>query len=225
MSKDKIKNVVVPFLILAVLLLPLLFQEKGFYVLEINKLHNNFLDKLFIGFSALGNGITIALCAIYLLLKYRFKFLYEFAVAFIIQLGIVSLFKQVLFANALRPYKYFSTLNKEHLLNTVEGVHINLYDSFPSGHTATIFLIATFFALFYRNITLSFILFIIALFGGISRMYLVQHFYMDVYVGMLFGASSVFLAHYIVSRQNYSWFNKSLGLNFFSLENKSESTI
>lgn len=225
MSSSKIKNIVIPFVIILIVLFPFIFIDKGIIFMKINKVHNLFLDKVFIFLSALGNGLTIALCAIFLLFKHKLRFFYEFAIAFLIQLGVVSLFKQILFADAHRPYKFFTVLNKEHLLNTVEGVKLNLYDSFPSGHTATIFLLVTFFALFYNNRKLSWFLFILAFFVGVSRIYLVQHFYIDVYFGLFFGTTSALLAHYVVENHTYSWYYKRVYFPFFNVKKKTESTM
>lgn len=221
----RIKNIVIPFILFIIVLLPFVFVEKGTHVLNVNKFHNDSLDRFFIFFSAVGNGITIAICAIILLLIYKLKVIYEFVLAFIIQLSIVTFFKQILFFGLPRPYKYFEILGKEELLNTVIGVRIYEYNTFPSGHTATIFLIVTFFALLYNRKNLSWGLFVFAFFVGLSRIYLVQHFYIDVYFGVLFGSGSAFFAHYLVEKKMYSWSEKKLFKDFTFSKKNSQSSM
>lgn len=64
--------------------------------------------------------------------------------------------------------------------------------SFPSGHTASAFSAA--FSAFLNNKKLGFILIIIAVISGFSRMYLFVHYPSDVLAGMIIGLISAFLA-------------------------------
>lgn len=93
------------------------------------------------------------------------------------------------------------------VLPTVDGVDLHYYDSFPSGHACTFFTFFTMLALIcavrgYKHGVMEkphsllvrtlivigvFCLLILAVMGAYSRVYLSQHFFIDVYVGSLVG--------------------------------------
>ncbi|WP_431111603.1 phosphatase PAP2 family protein, partial [Winogradskyella poriferorum] len=80
----------------------------------------------------------------------------------------------------MRPYLYFKNAGLGDLLHLVEGVKIRYVNTFPSGHTATIFYLTSFFALLSRNRTACWVLVVLGFIVGVSRIYLVQHFFVDV---------------------------------------------
>jgi undecaprenyl-diphosphatase len=61
------------------------------------------------------------------------------------------------------------------------------YSSFPSGHTASAFAMATIFALYLKRNYLSISLLLTAFLIGYSRIYLGHHFLVDVLVGAIIG--------------------------------------
>ena len=81
--------------------------------------------------------------------------------------------------------------------------------SFPSGHTAASFSIATTIALNMPRLAI--FVFVIAIIVGISRVYLGVHYPTDVAAGIILGTLPALLVHYkfieIVSK-----FGDSLGL-------------
>ena len=86
------------------------------------------------------------------------------------------------------------------VLNMVEGVDIHSYHSFPSGHTATAFLAAALLIVTIKNKTLSVLAILVACMVGISRVYLLQHFLIDIYFGSIVGIASV-LIFYLPSQR------------------------
>ncbi len=96
-------------------------------------------------------------------------------------------FKKVIFYEYLRPTAYFGDTVT---WNLVEGVKMHTRFSFPSGHTATAS------SAFYLLSRLSsqqawkFLCFLMALLAGLSRVYLAQHFLIDIYFGALWGLVS-----------------------------------
>jgi membrane-associated phospholipid phosphatase len=79
-------------------------------------------------------------------------------------------------------------------LNFVEGVKVNAFDSFPSGHTTSAFVLAFIVILLLKNPYMKALVFIMAVLIGFSRVYLLQHFLIDIYIGSVFGILSVLIA-------------------------------
>lgn len=213
-----------PFILIVVLLFPLIWINKGEILLLVNGLRTPFWDTFFIRASSFGNAITVAF-AVLLVLRFRFKWLAIFLLAFAFQVMLVLLFKKGLYAGELRPYLYFQRSGLGHLLHLVEGVKIRYVNSFPSGHTATIFFLVSFFALLSRNKTASWILMVFGLMVGLSRIYLVQHFYVDVYFGILFGTLSSIGAYVIVKRFPKKWHAKQLQIDLRRIQQNTQNVF
>ena len=106
--------------------------------------------------------------------------------------------------HAPRPLTWFAENMPDVTLPLVEGVRMNQWLSFPSGHTTT------FFVLFYslsiilcaENVKgktiLSLLCFLCAGFGAYTRIYLSQHFALDVFAGILIASFSTILLYYFL---------------------------
>ncbi len=88
-----------------------------------------------------------------------------------------------------RPMAFFTKNNLLDQINFIDGVYVNSgATSFPSGHTMSAFALYSLLVfLLPSQKRYATILFTIALLVGISRIYLVQHFWPDVYVGGIVG--------------------------------------
>ncbi|MER3463261.1 MAG: PA-phosphatase, partial [Chitinophagaceae bacterium] len=101
----------------------------------------------------------------------------------------------------LRPI----SLEDQHIIiHKITGVEISTYNSFPSGHTSTAFTLALLLAYFTSKKLWAFILPLIALSVGYSRIYLAQHFVTDICGGIVVGLVSSFLSLLIYN----SWLKK-----------------
>ncbi len=101
-----------------------------------------------------------------------------------------------------RPKVFFQDID----LHFVEGVSIHSRYSFPSGHTLTAFSLATLLVfLFPKQKMLAIVAFICSLLVGISRIYLAQHFFKDVYAGALMG--TLFTAVLFIWMEKQRWYN------------------
>jgi membrane-associated phospholipid phosphatase len=102
--------------------------------------------------------------------------------------------KQLFWPNISRPIA--SNINPIHF-HTVPGVEMHAWNSFPSGHTATAFTIyfVTVY-LFPKNWVVA-VGFVYALACGYSRIYLGQHFPLDIGGGILVGITSILLSLYL----------------------------
>jgi membrane-associated phospholipid phosphatase len=117
-----------------------------------------------------------------------------------------------LFFDTLRPAAFFKDLKQE--WHYVDGVIINIHQSFPSGHTTTAFAIFTLLMLFAKNRTWGYVCVTLAWLAGYSRCYLFQHFPVDVLGGAMIGMLSSLVVYYWLSKQYYTnpkdWYEKSL---------------
>lgn len=164
--------------------------------LFINKnLTSTFADFFFKYATYLGDGVFAALILIALFIKDK-KFALEFGVSWLIVIIIVQLFKRWLFADIDRPGAVIGLEN----LHLVEGVKLNLHHSFPSGHTATAFVVFSFFATKIKNIVWQLFFLILAIIVAFSRVYLSQHFVTDVLIGSIIGIFFTLLTVYLFEK-------------------------
>jgi membrane-associated phospholipid phosphatase len=178
----------------------------------INGLHSDFTDGFFSTITHLGNGAFLVPLVIILLFK---KLYMPVALAFsAIAQGLLVLFlKRVIFFDAVRPIAFIETSS----LHRVHGVEIHSSLSFPSGHAVTVFGICVFLSLCYRNVWFSMVLLAAAVLTGLSRVYLLQHFLMDVAFGGSIGFLTAWVAyHFFAGKSNPGWLNERLELNLSS---------
>ena len=174
----------IPYLILLGLgVLVVSISEHGDTVLWMNTIHSDPLNYFFRIWTYGGDGIVYGVIALLLLIFYK-RFGYIFLLVGAVQ-GLISAFmKRVLFKGTPRPKKYFEGTET---LDLIAGVDIHDFNSFPSGHTMTAFAIAAFLSLMISKKGWSIFLLFGAVFVGISRIYLNQHFLVDVIVGSFIG--------------------------------------
>ena len=143
------------------------------------------------------------------------KFRYSIAVLltpFIVFL--LSMFLKNTFAHP-RPKEFFNMSGQLADINLIESIHtIGGFGSFPSGHTMSAFAVWGIIALMCKNKTWAAALFILlAILGGVSRVYLVQHFIKDISFGAVLGVLVALFVYYLQSRftqKENHWLNKSL---------------
>ena len=127
--------------------------------------------------------------------------------------GLLSFLSKELFRHD-RPYLYFRKLGVFDQINAVEGVVLNGgNNSFPSGHTMSAFALYAFLALCLpRKKGAGLVLFLAALLVGISRIYLVQHFLKDIYLGSILGVLAALLMYFLQYRMDAPWMDRRLYL-------------
>jgi membrane-associated phospholipid phosphatase len=194
---SELKAYLFPVLLFAISgALLLIILEKGDFFLWLNAKHTASLDPFFKYITWLGDGLFWAI-VIVLLLLFRRQFgllaLGVNSIAALMVQGIKNLF------NVPRPSKVYQDLD----LNYVDGVELYKHLSFPSGHTAAAFTGCLLIAYLFRNRYISLACFIIAFLVGISRIYLAQHFLIDVYVGGLSGVMIGLIVIYLFKKMKY----------------------
>ena len=114
---------------------------------------------------------------------------------------LVTLFTQVckyvIVPDEPRPIKAISDIS---LIHTVPGVELHTISSFPSGHTAAAFAFYLLFCLLLSQTSWIYVGWILAMLVGYSRIYLAQHFPLDVGAGMIVAAISVSLSLVVQKR-------------------------
>jgi membrane-associated phospholipid phosphatase len=175
-----------------------------------NSFHTTFLDSFFFYITYLGDGTT-ALLVVIMLLAVKYRYALIVGLSNIIASSITQVLKQTLFADVVRPKKYFEGIYD---LYFVPGVDNYFYYSFPSGHATTAFALYFSLSLIVKNNTLKLLFFIIALLIGYSRVYLSQHFFGDVYAGSLIGVVVTILLYQTIQKIQADWLERSLISSF-----------
>ena len=178
--------------------------------LMLNSRHNAFGDFFFPYITYLGDGVTV-IAAVMLLLLVRYRFALLLALSNLLSAGITQLLKHTLFADVVRPKEYFKNILDIHY---VEGVENYLYNSFPSGHTTAAFTTCFCISLMTENRLLKFLMFVMALTIGFSRVYISQHFFNDIYAGSLIGVSATMVVYAFIRKSSrinsLSWIDSAL---------------
>ena len=173
----------------------------------LNSFHNPIFDFFFKYITHLGDGIfAIILVVIFFALKNKKLSLY-LLISFLLTSMLVQGLKSFIFADSMRPFFYID----KGLLNVslVDQVTMHKQFSFPSGHSTTVFAIATLLSLFYKSPRISIFLVIISSLTAFSRVYLSQHFIQDVLAGSFFGIVSSLLVYYYLEKMNVNQLNNS----------------
>ena len=170
----------------------LLYMEKGDLIFFLNDRRTVFGDFFFKWGTKLGEIVPYVLGGLILIYLKR----YAFAITIPILGGLVSLVSNLSksYFSQYRPYTIFKQEGILDQINFIDGVVISkAASSFPSGHTMSAFAIYFFLSLaFPQKKYLGFLFFFLALIVGLSRVYLVQHFFQDIYLGSIMGVVLAF---------------------------------
>ncbi len=178
----------------------MLTKTKSEIHLYLNQFHNPFGDVFFKNMTYFGEGyIVIGFFIMLLCIRYRYALIY--ALANIITSVLAQILKHIFDQD--RPVRFFEATNTH--LYLVPDVDMNIFYSFPSGHTTSAFTVYFTLALFAKNKYLKTFLFVLALLIGYSRVYLSQHFFQDIYVGSIIGTGVSFFLFYFIN--NSDWLN------------------
>jgi membrane-associated phospholipid phosphatase len=164
-------------------ILLLLVDGKTMSFISLNSYHSFWLNVFFLYYTFVGNGV-FALCLsafCFFLLKKRHLALT--LIAAFLSSGILAQIIKHIF-NSPRPKSYFGTTEQEYF---IKGIDFAYNNSFPSGHTATAFAVATVLVLYMKNKKFQVPVLFAAFLVGFSRIYLGQHFLLDVLVGASIG--------------------------------------
>lgn len=194
-------------------------MEKGALVLFFSEHRTPVADALFKWLTFFGDGVFFGIVGLMLLfVKYRFAIA---TAALGLSVMLVSFVSKSLFALD-RPLPYFQKTGMADQLTFVAGVDVHTgATSFPSGHTMTAFALYGLLAfMLTRRKWMGLLLSLLAVGAGLSRVYLVQHFLQDIYLGSLIGLGLAVLWYAILA----GWRKKGLDHNLYlSLKRKRAS--
>ena len=161
--------------------------------LFINQYHSHSIDQLMKLWTHLGDGALLAGTAVLLFFS-KIRYGLIFLGSFLLSSFIVQILKRTIFLGMPRPLKYFENSGVD--LHLISGLKIYYSNSFPSGHSATAFALFIGLALLIKNQTWKIIFLIIACTVAFSRVYLSQHFLVDIIFGSLIGVLCALLSHW-----------------------------
>ena len=200
------------FIILGGLLL--IFIPKGELIVFFSNHRSPFWDFFFYYGTQLGEPLAY-LVVIALLVFIRFRHALAVPLLGILVTLVAFVAKWIFYVD--RPGAYFQQLGILDTIQLVANVRLNTGPtSFPSGHTMSAFALFTFLALCLpkKDVRVVFI-FLLAAMIGISRVYLVQHFWQDIPSGALLGvliALALYQAHWKWGAgKSNAWLDRRLG--------------
>ena len=166
-----------------------LFFTQADLFLAINNTHNSVSDFFFYWITYLGDGLAfVAVILILLFIRYWQAILG--IIVFLLSGLIAQLLKRFVYSDHMRP---FAELSDQNDLYSVPGVEQVLTLSFPSGHTVTAFALTFFISSLTGTSSKSWLFCLLAILIGFSRIYLGQHYMIDVYVGSIIGVLTALL--------------------------------
>lgn len=155
----------------------LLTSDKGTPLIFINGYHDNLFDYFFVCMTYFGDGLFSVAFLLGILFFVNIRKAVVVTVVFLIVVIVIQALKFTF--SEPRPFMYFHETPGLHYIPWIE---IHKFNSFPSGHTAQAFCFALCIC-FYAQKRYAVLLFTLAALTGLSRMYLLQHFPIDVLVG------------------------------------------
>lgn len=176
----------------------------------INQFHSPVADVFFRYITNMGDGIFIPVYLL-LLMMVRFRYAILLIIVFLVSGLIVQLLKRAVFDDVLRPTEYLKDI---YTLYLVPGVKQHCCKSFPSGHTATAFSAMFCFALAFKSGFVKTASLILACLIAFSRVYLSQHFLVDIVVGSVIGVLVSVYADYFFKKVQNTWIDSNLLIYF-----------
>lgn len=147
----------------------------------INRFHFKMLDYFFILFTNLGNGLFVIGLMVFLFIRKKIGWTLQIGTCFLVSGLLVQVLKHLI--HSPRPKLYFGP----GAIHCIQGITGTGSGSFPSGHTATIFALTTLLCLYFPDRKSGTLFILIAALTGFSRIYLSQHFPIDVLAGSFIG--------------------------------------
>lgn len=187
-------------------LLFFLWEGKADSFVDLNFYHRTTLDTIFQWVTWLGDGVFSVIVIVFFLVRRRWSKATQVLAAFLFSALFAQLLKRAF--SMPRPWEFFPRGAYPHF---IENVTRHGFASFPSGHTTSIFALATLLALFTPNQQHKIAYLFAGVMVGYSRIYLGQHFLNDVLVGSVVGMVTAVLVHWFFVARGERWFVRPKG--------------
>ena len=159
--------------------------------------HSPTLDIFMSWFTNVGDGIFVLICAIVMFVYKQKRLALIVVVSFLFSGLLVQIPKNLI--SAARPAVYFHEMGQP--FHVIEGVTLTAsHASFPSGHTATVFAFMSCLVLMFPKSKWNGVWLLLAVAVAYSRLFVGNHFLVDVTVGAIIGIFSTFVTYYVVFR-------------------------
>ncbi len=174
--------------------------------LLMNSSHTPFQDAFFKAITWLGDGwFAVIFSLIFLLVRFRYFFM--LILSFSLSGLLTQFLKRVVFPGALRPAAWLEQMPG---IETVPGVGLYQTLSFPSGHTTSAFAVLLLAGFILKSRSAVFLGMALAWCVAFSRVYLSQHFLVDVLSGSLPGTISALFFYWYFQRLKPEWLDRSI---------------
>ncbi len=174
--------------------------------LWVNQNHHTFLDFVFY---VLTHFVEFWSCLFIFILVAIFKN-YKYALIGLISYAVSGLFTQFLKRNVFDSDRPTYIINNLRLIPDYFNFDQHHHFSFPSGHTTAAFSIFVFLSLISKS-KFGWLYGILAVLIAFSRVYLSQHFFIDILFGSLIGTTVSIIVFHLLNKKTFvKWGNKSL---------------
>ncbi len=140
-----------------------------------------------------GDGVFAIIIGVLLVFFIKIRVGFAFLAGYALEGIIVQVMKLLIFTDRPRPWARYAQTDTIHLINNFKPYSNN---SFPSGHTATAFCLVTLVVLIWPKMKSGWLFFIPAFLVAYSRVYLSQHYFIDIYAGAIVGIISALAIYY-----------------------------
>jgi membrane-associated phospholipid phosphatase len=212
--KDFLKNnflILLLYLVAAGIATTYIFSyEKVDINLYVNQyVGNKFTDIFFYYITYFGDG-RLAGVILLIILIYNVRIGIYAIFSFLSATIVATSLKYLFFDDENRPFYVYSYIQK-HDLKYVDGVDLHIHNSFPSGHATQAFAILLCLAFVSSKQSVKVLMLFLALLTSLSRVYLSQHWLIDITAGSFIGIVFSIVYYYaFIHKDKFQKLNRSL---------------